>query len=246
MDEDRAHVLVVEDEDDLATLVEVNLQLAGYRVSIARDGLEGLRQMRALHPDLVLLDVMMPQMNGWQVLREARLDPELVDVPIVMLTALAEERDSIQGHLSGAIRYLTKPFDMAELLAAVADGVTAPDAEEQAARRTKIRQVLQRLAELDSGREADATPVSLSKLERLPEKTPAVAPVTDEDRARAEKLTDRQRWLASQMGAGRGARELSEELEVSRSNVYATRKRIARKLAVDPDDVPDEARRLGL
>lgn len=246
MDEDRAHILVVEDEEDLASLVEVNLRLAGYQVTVASDGAEGLTQIRALLPDLVLLDVMMPQMDGWQVLRAVSSDPEIAAVPIVMLTALAEERDTIQGHLSGAIRYLTKPFDMSELLRVVADGVTQPDDAELAARRTKIRKVLQRLAELDSGRESDGHEVSFSKLERPPSPPPSAPPVTDADRARAATLTDRQRWLASQMGSGRGARELSEELNVSRSNVYATRKRIARKLGVDPDDVPEEARRLEL
>ena len=246
-DDTRAHVLVVEDEEDLASLVEVNLELAGHRVTVARDGGEGLERARELRPDLVLLDVMMPVLNGWQVLQRMKDDEDIEDIPVVMLTALAEERDLIRGHLTGAVRYVTKPFEMRALMSTVEESLQEPDEEERRARRARVRSLLQRLAELDSGREQSGPQVSLSALEHAPTPAGDATPSpTDEDRERLGTLTERQRWLAEQFAAGRGAREIAEELDVSRSNVYATRKRIARKLGVTPDDVSDHARRLGL
>jgi CheY-like chemotaxis protein/DNA-binding CsgD family transcriptional regulator len=241
--EDR-HVLVVEDEEDLAALVEVNLQLAGYRVSIARDGAEGLTSARTAGPDVILLDVMMPVLDGWQVLRALKEDPALQDIPVVMLTALSEERDLIRGHLQGAIQYVTKPFEMRQLLQAVEVALDTPDAAELAERRRHVRLLLQRLAELDSGRAGEPS-VRLSRLERPPEPAPA-STVGDDDLARLERLTPKQRYIAAQLANGRSARDLADELGVSRSNVYATRKRIGRKLGVPADDVAVEARRLGL
>lgn len=242
---DSARILVIEDEPDLAHLVEVNLAIAGYQVEIAADGAAGLERARARRPALVLLDVMMPVMDGWQVLRSLKQDDELADVPVIMLTALSEERDLIRGHLQGAIRYLTKPFEMRTLLTAVEEGLREPDEKELAARRQRVRSLLQRLAELDSGR-AGGSAVRLSGLEATPSRTPDVARVTEADRAKADRLTDKQRYVAAQLARGRSARGLAEDLGVSRSNVYATRKRIARKLGVPPEEVADEARRIGI
>ncbi|MBW3619829.1 MAG: response regulator, partial [Actinobacteria bacterium] len=242
---DGKHILVVEDEADLAHLVEVNLDLAGHRVSIARDGAEGLTRARQEHPDLILLDVMMPVLDGWQVLRSLKEDDGLQDIPVVMLTALSEERDLIRGHLQGAVRYLTKPFEMRMLLQTVEDGLRVPDDAELQERRTKVRLLLQRLAELDSGR-AGEHGVRFSKLESPREVRSAPAAPSVADRSKLDLLTGKQRYVAAQLAAGRSARDLAEELDVSRSNIYATRKRIARKLGVHPDHVADEAKRLGL
>jgi DNA-binding response OmpR family regulator len=242
---DEKHILVVEDEADLATLVQVNLDLAGYRVSSARNGAEGLQRVRQERPDLVLLDVMMPVLDGWQVLRAIKEDEELRDLPVVMLTALSEERDVIRGHLQGAVRYVTKPFEMRALLRAVEDGLRPPDDQERDRRRTQVRQLLQRLAELDSGRAAEVG-VRFSKLEAPPEVRRSRPEPSPEDRTKLDRLTDKQRYIAAQLAAGRTARDVAEELDVSRSNIYATRKRIARKLGVHPDTVADEGRRLGL
>jgi CheY-like chemotaxis protein len=84
-------VLVVEDDPDLANIVEINLEHEGYRVEHAPEGRTGLARTRELTPDLVLLDVMMPLMDGWEVLREIKSDERTRDIPVVMLTALAEE-----------------------------------------------------------------------------------------------------------------------------------------------------------
>jgi DNA-binding response OmpR family regulator len=242
---DKAHILVVEDEEDLASLVEVNLRLSGYDVSTAGDGGAALEAVSQDPPDLILLDVMMPVLDGWQVLRRLKEDEEFATIPVVMLTALSEERDIIRGHLQGAVRYLTKPFEMKVLLRTVEEGLREPDDTEIAARRDRIRALLQRLAELDSGRNPGSSNVSLSRLEKLPPKADPTPPEpTDQERERLASLTERQRYVAEELARGRSARELAKELDVSRSNIYATRKRIARKLGVTPDDVSDEIRRL--
>jgi DNA-binding response OmpR family regulator len=242
---ERKRILVVEDEADLAVLVEVNLELAGYDVTTARDGAEGLSVARSDPPDLVLLDVMMPVLDGWQVLRALKQDSGLRDIPVVMLTALSAERDLIRGHLQGAVQYITKPFEMRRLLSAVEIGLTEPTEEEREERRQRTRELLQRLAELDSGR--SGTPgVRFSKLEKPPAATASERGVSDAERARLDGLTEKQTYVAEQLASGRSARDIAADLEVSRSNVYATRKRIARKLGVDPESVADEAKRLGL
>lgn len=240
---DGTHILVVEDEQDLADLVRLNLELTGYRVTVTHDGATGLSRIRNLDPDLVVLDIMMPVMDGWQVLRALREDHTLDDLPVVLLTALSDERDIIRGHLDGALEYVTKPFEMRDLLGAVEQALVDPGDEERAARREKVRQFLRRLAELDSGRSGEGA-IRFSKLEQP---SPAAADdpaVTESERARLETLTGNQRYIAEQLAVGRSVRDLAEELDVSRSNVYATRKRIARKLGVIPDDVADEMRRL--
>ncbi len=240
----KSTILVVEDETDLASLIQVNLDMAGYESVLAADGGQGLAHARASKPDLILLDVMMPVLDGWQVLRALKEDEELAEIPVIMLTALGEERDIIRGHLQGAIRYLTKPFEMRALLAAIEDGLREVTPEERKVRRQRITRLLTRLAELDSGRQAGGA-VQVSRLEPVAAQAAPRRP-NDAERARLYALTEKQRYVAEQFALGRSARELADELDVSRSNVYATRKRIARKLGVHPDDVANEAKRLGL
>src|SRR5829696_4299333 len=111
-----AEVLVVEDEDDVRRLVRVLLERAGHRVVEASDGAQALRQLDASHSDLVVLDVTMPELDGWQTLERIR---DLSDVPVLMLTARAGELDKVRGLRSGADDYVTKPFGRQELLARV-------------------------------------------------------------------------------------------------------------------------------
>jgi two-component system alkaline phosphatase synthesis response regulator PhoP len=111
-----AHVLAVDDENNIRRLVEVNLQRAGYRVSTAMDGIEALEKIRAERPDLVVLDVMMPRMDGFELLKQLKSDPETADLPVMMLTARAQDADIFRGWQSGADGYLTKPFNPQELL----------------------------------------------------------------------------------------------------------------------------------
>ena len=111
-----AQILVVEDEDDIRRLVVELLGRAGYRVQEAPDGRAGLRAFHAGSPDLVVLDVSMPELDGWQTLERIR---DLSDVPILMLTARGAELERVRGLKAGADDYMTKPFGRQELLARI-------------------------------------------------------------------------------------------------------------------------------
>lgn len=108
--------LVVEDDKNIADLLRMYLEKDGFEVIIAGDGGEGLRQFESQKPDLVLLDLMLPVMDGWQVCREIRKESK---VPIIMLTAKGETFDKISGLEMGADDYVTKPFEVKELLARI-------------------------------------------------------------------------------------------------------------------------------
>ncbi len=109
-------VLVVDDEPHIVRLVEVNLQRAGYDVVKAMDGVEALEQVKKEIPDMIVLDVMMPRMDGFTVLKHLKADPETQEIPVIMLTAKAQDADIFQGWQSGVDSYLTKPFNPMELL----------------------------------------------------------------------------------------------------------------------------------
>jgi two-component system, OmpR family, alkaline phosphatase synthesis response regulator PhoP len=109
-------ILAVDDEKYIVRLVEVNLQRAGYQVVTAYDGREALAKVESEKPDLVVLDVMMPFMDGFEVLRTLKADPKTKDIPVIMLTAKAQDADVFRGWQSGVDCYLTKPFNPMELL----------------------------------------------------------------------------------------------------------------------------------
>lgn len=110
------NILIVEDEKPIADIVKFNLEKEGYKTSVAYDGEEGLHKAITLNPDLILLDVMLPKLDGFQVCRKIR---ETSTVPILMLTAKEEEVDKVLGLEMGADDYITKPFGMRELLARI-------------------------------------------------------------------------------------------------------------------------------
>jgi diguanylate cyclase (GGDEF)-like protein len=112
-------ILVVDDDPDIARFVEVNLRSAGYDVSVAGDGEEALSKADELHPDLVLLDVMMPRIDGFEVAQRLRKNPKTANTSIIMLTAKALSTDKVLGLTAGADDYIIKPFDPIELLARV-------------------------------------------------------------------------------------------------------------------------------
>ena len=112
-------ILVVDDDPDIARFVEVNLRSAGYDVSVAGDGQEALERAADLRPDLVLLDVMMPRLDGFEVAQRLRKNPQTANTSIIMLTAKALSSDKVTGLQSGAEDYIIKPFDPIELLARV-------------------------------------------------------------------------------------------------------------------------------
>ena len=110
-------VLVVDDDRVIQQLLEVNLQLEGYEVvATASDGREALDKIAELKPDLVILDIMMPKMDGLEVCRHLKAEPTLAKIPIVLLSARAQDLDVREGLDIGADAYLTKPFDPVELL----------------------------------------------------------------------------------------------------------------------------------
>ena len=109
-------VLVVEDDRNIAELLQMYLEKEGYAVTVAADGGQGLSKFRAIKPDLVLLDVMMPVMDGWAVCKAIRAEG---NTPVIMLTAKSETDDKVAGLKSGADDYITKPFEMKEVLARI-------------------------------------------------------------------------------------------------------------------------------
>jgi len=109
-------ILVVEDEDRVAGLVTMYLQNEGFRVEVAGDGEQALNMLRSFVPDLILLDLMLPKVDGWTVCREIR---KTMSVPIIMLTARGEEPDRVLGLELGADDYITKPFSPREMVARV-------------------------------------------------------------------------------------------------------------------------------
>jgi len=109
-------VLVVDDEPDIVALVAYHLAKAGFRVATATDGAEAIKEARKHHPSLVVLDLMLPGMSGFDVLEAIRRDPETTGIAVLMLTARKDEPDRIKGLSLGADDYLTKPFSPAELV----------------------------------------------------------------------------------------------------------------------------------
>jgi len=109
-------ILVVDDEKHIVRLVQVNLERAGYEVITAYDGDEALKKVKEERPDLIVLDVMMPKMDGFEVMKHLKADPTTRDIPVIMLTAKAQDTDVFKGWQSGVDCYLTKPFNPLELL----------------------------------------------------------------------------------------------------------------------------------
>ena len=109
-------ILIVEDDNNIADLLRLYLEKEGYQATIAADGTQGIDLYRKQRPDLVLLDVMMPGVDGWGVLRAIRQDSQ---TPVIMLTAKGETTDKVSGLKQGADDYITKPFEMKEVLARI-------------------------------------------------------------------------------------------------------------------------------
>ena len=115
-----AVVLVVDDDEDNIRIVSSILLARGFEVRLARDGRSALESIRQQRPDLVLLDVMMPGLDGMQVLDHIRANPQSSSVPVIMLTAKTTDQDLLDGYRSGASYYVTKPFTSRQLLYAIA------------------------------------------------------------------------------------------------------------------------------
>ena len=112
-------VLVVEDEQDVAELIRYNLAKEGYDVTLVGNGADALKRARENKPDVILLDIMVPQLNGWEVCRRLKQDPETRGIPVIMVTGRVEEGDKVLGFEMGADDYVTKPFSPRELVARI-------------------------------------------------------------------------------------------------------------------------------
>jgi len=112
-------ILTVDDDEAIRFLVRENLKLGGYEVTEAADGREALRMIAAAQPDLIILDVKMPEPDGWEVLRILRGHPDTEALPVIMLTVLADDANIARGWGIGADFYLTKPFEPQELMEVV-------------------------------------------------------------------------------------------------------------------------------
>jgi CheY-like chemotaxis protein len=114
-----ATVLIVDDNDDNVHILRTFLLRRGYEIRIARDGASALESVRQQRPDVILLDVMMPGMDGMQVLDSLKLDPKTASIPVVMVTAKGGDRDMLAGYESGADYYIAKPFTPHQVLYAI-------------------------------------------------------------------------------------------------------------------------------
>ena len=112
-----SRILIVEDNDDLARGLANNLEIEGFAVEVAHDGTRGLERLRSFRPDLLILDLMLPGMDGYRVLSTIRDKGD--DVPVLILTARTEEKDKVRGFREGADDYVTKPFGLLELIGRV-------------------------------------------------------------------------------------------------------------------------------
>jgi two-component system response regulator MprA len=137
----REHILVIDDDEKITSMLRRSLAFEGYSVTTANNGAEGLRQMLAMEPSLLILDVMMPQMDGWEVCRRVREGGS--SVPILMLTAKDEVADRVRGLDLGADDYLVKPFALEELLARIRSLMRRRgDAAEQKTNRTQYEDIM--------------------------------------------------------------------------------------------------------
>lgn len=138
--DDRAEVLVVDDEPDVARIIAFNLELEGFSVRVAHDGRQALEEVARRKPDCILLDIMMPEVDGWEVLRRLKSDPSTSDIPVIMVTARGSDVDRLKGYSGGAVEYITKPFDLDDLKEQVKRALRPPDPDlEERRRRERIR-----------------------------------------------------------------------------------------------------------
>ena len=238
-----ATVLVVDDEPDIRYLNQVVLEMDGHRVMTAANGNEALAAVQVELPDVILLDVMMPGVDGWTVLEQlkAHLDEQIASVRVLMMTGLGADTDRIRGGIEGAVRYLVKPVQPDELRAVVLEVLTeGPERDQRLRAQTGA---LAELSRMETGGPA-ADPASprprLSRLEhpraRGEEPAPAGPVLVGVD------LTSKQRELLRALASTSSVSEAAARLGVSRSNVYASLRRVSRRLEID--SVPDLLRRL--
>lgn len=231
-----ARLLVVDDEPDLRELLRVCLSMAGHDVAVAADGRRGLEMAVALRPDAIVLDVMMPGLDGWSVIGALKSDPDpaVSAIPIILLTARADDLDLVRGGIEGAVRYLTKPFALNDLTGAVSEAVGGPEPEQ---RQAAQRAALARLARLERGVGQPAQRAPRPRISRLEPVTAANggpgAPLVADQWPRwldPDRLSDRDHEVLHVLLTSAGMTEARERLDVSRSYLYARLRNLAAKL----------------
>jgi DNA-binding response OmpR family regulator len=151
-------VLVVDDSADVRLVCRVNLEYHGFVVREAEDGARALEMIREQTPDLVLLDVMMPDMDGWEILSTLKSEPETASIPVVMLTARTREADQIRGWRAGASDYIIKPFNPEALIPTVRAALDRGDAEKHRREKLDMLRFTQKVIG-ETGTDREQTPV---------------------------------------------------------------------------------------
>lgn len=134
-------ILVVDDEADLLDLIEYNLTKENFEVLKASDGLKGIKQAKAHKPDLVLLDIMMPKLNGLEVCDMMRSDSDLKDIPIIFLTARSDERTEVEGLNAGADDYMTKPISTVKLVSHIKAVLRRSDTNQTSIEKLELKEI---------------------------------------------------------------------------------------------------------
>ena len=235
-----ATILVVDDEPDIRQLVQLNLELDGHRVLTAANGNDALAMLQGELPDVMLLDLNMPELDGWAVLQHIKEagDADINRIPVLMLTAYDTADNRVRGGIEGAIRYLTKPFSPMTLRDEIRDAL---DGDPEPVKRRKAQQAaLEQLARMEKGgdplSQSAFTRPHLTRLEHRPTPAPE-SKVLVNARDKLDDLTDKQRDLLQRLATATSVSDAATELGVSRSNVYASLRRISRKLGIA--SVPD-------
>jgi DNA-binding response OmpR family regulator len=230
-----ATILVVDDEPDIRQLVQLNLELDGHRVITASNGNEALRVLEDEIPDVMLLDLNMPELDGWAVLQRIKDagNTDISRIPVLMLTAYDTADNRVRGGIEGAIRYLTKPFSPTTLRDEIRDAL---EGDPEPVKRLKAQHAaLEQLARMEKGADplvqSGLTSPRLTRLEHRPSPMPEPKQLTDA-RDKLAELTEKQRDLLERLSSAPSVSDAATELGVSRSNVYASLRRISRKLGI--------------
>ena len=166
-------ILVVDDEPDAIELIRFNLKASGYEVLTAEDGKEALAKARKFSPDMILLDLMLPEIDGLEVCKILRRDPATASLPIIMLTAKASEIDRVLGLEFGADDYVTKPFSPRELMLRVRNLLKRKESSKEEVERFQVRDIELDVSKYEvkiMGQPIDLTPTEFKLLQILMER----------------------------------------------------------------------------
>ena len=227
-----ATILVVDDDADIRLLTRLILERDGHTVALAADGDEALAAVADSPPDVVVLDVMMPDLDGYAVLKRLKESgSNIADIPVILLTALGGPMDRAKGAIEGAVHHITKPIDLDELRRAVLGVLAGPEAPQRKAAQRRALEMLARMERNAPVGEPVATAprprLSGLEHERAPARASSAPRVAPE---RVAALTDKQRALLHTVAVSPTVMEAAGRLCMSRSNVYASLRRISRNL----------------